>query len=261
MAGVMPRPQSIRSALYFRVSSNRQTTENQFEDLIQIAEREGPQRDWARIRELLTTVIDEESRPTKAGEICIFYHVNQAVALQLVNECIYVEQGLSGHKSAKRRPLFQHMKRDAAQHKFDQLLVWKVSRLGRDMREVLASVYELADLGIVVNPVKSQTGPITSTMGKLLWAIQAWAAEMENDERSEAIKAGHARARLEGKPIGRPRLIFRRDEVVRLRSEGVSWSKIAHQLGISAGSARRAYQLAANVASPRENSGVELPRT
>jgi putative DNA-invertase from lambdoid prophage Rac len=153
------------------------------------------------------------------------------------------------------------MKRDAAQRKFDQLLVWKVSRLGRDMREVLASVYELSDLGIVVNPVKSQTGPITSTMGKLLWAIQAWAAEMENDERSEAIKAGHVRARQEGKAIGRPRVIFRRDEVVRLRSEGASWSKIARQLGISAGSARRAYQLSANVASPRANSGVELPGT
>jgi hypothetical protein len=44
-AGVMSRPHSIRSALYFRVSSNPQTSENQFEDLIQIAEREGPHRD------------------------------------------------------------------------------------------------------------------------------------------------------------------------------------------------------------------------
>jgi hypothetical protein len=41
------------------------------------------------------------------------------------------------------------MKSDAAQRKFDQLLVWKVSRLGRDMREVLASVYAPSDLGIV----------------------------------------------------------------------------------------------------------------
>jgi len=72
-----------------------------------------------------------------------------------------------------RRPLFEQMKRDAAARKFDRLLVWKVSRLGRDMREVIATVYELADLGITVIPVKSATGPINSTMGKLLWAIQA----------------------------------------------------------------------------------------
>jgi DNA invertase Pin-like site-specific DNA recombinase len=51
------------------------------------------------------------------------------------------------------------------------------------MREVIATVYELADLGVTVVPIRSQTGPITSTMGKLLWAIQAWFAEMENSER------------------------------------------------------------------------------
>ena len=107
--GVITRPQSIRSALYFRVSSHRQTTENQFEDLIQIAEREGPHRDWPRIRELLAMVIDEESRPTKSGEICIVYRVNESVARRLAEECIYVEQGLSGRRSAKRRPLFQQV--------------------------------------------------------------------------------------------------------------------------------------------------------
>jgi DNA invertase Pin-like site-specific DNA recombinase len=38
-----------------------------------------------------------------------------------------------------------------------------------------------------VIPIKSDTGPINSAMGRLLWAIQAWFAEMENGERSEAI--------------------------------------------------------------------------
>ena len=36
----------------------------------------------------------------------------------------------------------------------------------------------------------AQTGPINSAIGKLLWAIQAWYAEMENEERSEAVQAG-----------------------------------------------------------------------
>jgi DNA invertase Pin-like site-specific DNA recombinase len=58
---------------------------------------------------------------------------------------------------AKKRPLFEQMKRDATLRKFDRLLVWKVSRLGRDIREVISTVYELADLGITVVPVKSQT--------------------------------------------------------------------------------------------------------
>jgi DNA invertase Pin-like site-specific DNA recombinase len=65
-------------------------------------------------------------------------------------------------------------------------------------------------------------------MGKLLWAIQAWYAEMENSEKSEAIKAGQARARAEGKHMGRPPVIFDRDLVIRLRDqEHLSWPQIA----------------------------------
>ena len=156
--------------------------------------------------------------------------------------CIYVEQARSGRARGRKRPLFEQMKRDAGLHRFDRLLVWKVSRLGRDMREVIDTVYELADLGVTVVPVKSQTGPIGSTMGKLLWAIQAWFAEFENEERSEAIRAGHARAKAEGKAIGRPQVIFRRSDVVTLRNEGLSWQEVARRLGVSIGTVRRVHQ-------------------
>jgi hypothetical protein len=64
---------------------------------------------------------------------------------------------LGVHRGSRppRRPLFEQMKRDAALRKFERLLVWKVSRLARDMREVIATVYELADLGVTVVPIKS----------------------------------------------------------------------------------------------------------
>jgi DNA invertase Pin-like site-specific DNA recombinase len=70
------------------------------------------------------------------------------------------------------------------------------------MRQLITTVYELADLGVTVIPIKSQAGPINSSLGKLLWAVPAWLAEMENDERSDAIKAGQARARADGKHLG-----------------------------------------------------------
>ena len=110
------------------------------------------------------------------------------------------------------------------------------------MRQVVSTVYELADLGVTVIPVKSQTGPINSSMGRLLWAIQAWYAEMENEERSEAIKAGQARARAEGKPMGRPKRIFDREEVVRLRDEEhLSWPEISRRTAAGVGTVVRAY--------------------
>ena len=152
------------------------------------------------------------------------------------------------------------MKRDAACRKFDRLLVWKVSRLGRDMREVVSTVYELADLGITVFPTKSQTGSINSTMGKLLWAIQAWYAEMENDEKSETIKAGQARARAAGKHVGRPRRIFDRATVVRLRDqEHLSWPEISRRTGAGLGTVVRAYRDLTDVPQPfHKSSGGSL---
>jgi putative DNA-invertase from lambdoid prophage Rac len=230
-------------ALYFRVSSERQTTENQFEDLIQVAEKDGAGRGWPQIRQALSDCVCEEQRATTNGTIRTVYRVVPAIALELAQQCIYVEQGRSSKTGARQRPLFEQMKHDAAARKFDRLLVWKVSRLGRDMREVISTVYELADLGITVVPIKSQTGPISSTMGKLLWAIQAWYAEMENSEKSESIKAGQARARAGGKHMGRPRRVFDRHEVVRLRDvERLSWPEIARRTGAGVGTVVQAYR-------------------
>jgi putative DNA-invertase from lambdoid prophage Rac len=229
-------------ALYFRVSCDRQTTENQFEDLLREAEKDGAGRDWEQIRRELSNCVIEEQRSTAPGAARTIYRLQPEIAADLARQCVYVEQGRSGRAGARPRPLFARMKRDAAARKFDRLLVWKVSRLGRDMREVISTVYELADLGVIVMPVKSQTGPISSTMGKLLWAIQAWYAEMENGERSDAIRAGQARARAEGKHMGRPKRVFDRQEVTRLRDEEhLSWLAIARKIGAGVGTVVRAY--------------------
>jgi DNA invertase Pin-like site-specific DNA recombinase len=71
-------------ALYFRVSSERQTTENQFEDLLAVAERDGSARDWASIREWLTECVYEEQLP--GGRIV--YRVRPEIAAQLAAHCV-----------------------------------------------------------------------------------------------------------------------------------------------------------------------------
>jgi putative DNA-invertase from lambdoid prophage Rac len=246
-------------ALYFRVSSDRQTTENQFEDLLQVAEKDGSGRDWGEVRRLLASAVYEDS-PAGSSRARAVYRVRPEVVETLAQKCVYVEQGKSGKAGAKRRPLFEQMKRAAAARKFDRLLVWKASRLGRDMREVISTVYELADLGITVVPLKSQTGPIHSTMGKLLWAIQAWYGEMENDERSQTIKAGQARARAEGKHMGRPKRVFNRQEVMRLRDvERLSWPEIARRMGAGVGTVVRAYRDGRGAPQPFHKSAGAIP--
>jgi hypothetical protein len=91
------------------------------------------------------------------------------------------------------------------------------------MPELISVAYELAGV-VTVIPVKSQTGPISSTMGKLVWAIQELYAEMENSEKSESIKAGQARARATA---------VRVSELTGIRAEDVDMAgcKISIELG------------------------------
>src|SRR5713101_989452 len=232
---------STRDALYFRVSSDRQTTENQFDELLAVAQQDNNEHDWDRIRADLGHSIITDTRITRRGLTRTVYRVDSAIAEHLAKECVYVEQGRSSKRGAQKRPLFERMKRDASQGRFARLLVWKVSRLGRDMREVISTVYELADLGVTIVPVKSQTGPVNTAMGRLLWAIQAWYGEMENEERSENVRLGQARARAQGKEIGRPREVANdvEQQILVLRANGHGYKVIANRTGVPRSTIRR----------------------
>ena len=97
-------------ALHFRVSSDRQTTENQFEDLLQVAEKDGSRRDWSQIREALSKCVIEEQRVGTNGTTRTVYRLDPELAAYLASQCVYVEQGKSGRVGARRRPLFEQMK-------------------------------------------------------------------------------------------------------------------------------------------------------
>jgi DNA invertase Pin-like site-specific DNA recombinase len=120
------------------------------------------------------------------------------------------------------------------------------------MREMISTVYELSDAGITTVPIKSQTGPLTSSMGRLLWAVQAWAAEFENDERSENIKCGPKKALASGKKLGRPRVDIDQFQVQALRDAGASLRAISEELGVGVGTVHRiAQRRPKNLAAPQ----------
>ena len=57
-------------------------------------------------------------------------------------------------------------------------------------------------------------------------------AEFEREMIRERTVSGVRAAKAKGKKLGRPKRVFRRDEVVRLRKSGQSWREIAKQLGV-----------------------------
>ena len=60
-------------------------------------------------------------------------------------------------------------------------------------------------------------------------------AELERDLIAERVRAGLRNARAKGKRLGRPRVVADRARIGRLREQGLSWARIAAQLGVGRG--------------------------
>jgi DNA invertase Pin-like site-specific DNA recombinase len=82
---------------------------------------------------------------------------------------------------------------------------WRLDRLGRNLRHLILLLDELQALGIAF--VTLGEGIDTSTpAGRLQLHILSAIAEFERSRIQERVVAGLARARAQGKRLGRPRL-------------------------------------------------------
>ena len=88
----------------------------------------------------------------------------------------------------------------------DTLVVWKLDRLGRDLRHLVNIVHDLTERGIGLKVLTGQGAAIdtTTASGKLVFGIFAALAEFERELISERTKAGLASARARGRNGGRP---------------------------------------------------------
>ena len=88
----------------------------------------------------------------------------------------------------------------------DTLLVWKLDRLGRDLRHLVNIVHDLTQRGIGLKVLTGQGAAIdtTTASGKLVFGIFAALAEYERELISERTTAGLAAARARGRKGGRP---------------------------------------------------------
>ena len=93
-----------------------------------------------------------------------------------------------------------------ALRKGDTLLVWKLDRLGRDLRHLVNTVHDLTDRGIGLKVLTGEGAAIdtTTASGKLVFGIFAALAEFERALISERTVAGLAAARARGRTGGRP---------------------------------------------------------
>ena len=88
----------------------------------------------------------------------------------------------------------------------DTLAVWKLDRLGRDLRHLINTVHDLTARGVGLKVLTGHGAAIdtTSAAGKLVFGIFAALAEFERELISERTVAGLASARARGRSGGRP---------------------------------------------------------
>ena len=108
---------------------------------------------------------------------------------------------LSGSK--RSRPELDRMMVNAQAKKFDAVLVWKFDRFARSVIHLTTALESFKSWGISFMSITEQVDTSTP-MGKLVFTILGAVAEMERDNLIERTKAGLARARAQGKRLGRP---------------------------------------------------------
>ena len=184
-----------RAAIYLRVSTDGQTTENQRIVLDEVARRSG----WDVVE-------------------------------------VYEDHGVSGAKGRKDRPAFDRLCKEATRRKFDVIMAWSVDRLGRSLQDLVTFLGELHAVG--VDLFLHQQGVDTTTpAGKAMFQMMGVFAEFERAMIQDRVKAGLARAKAQGKTLGRPSVVSPevRRQVIEARQSGMSLRKIASVVGVSVG--------------------------
>jgi DNA invertase Pin-like site-specific DNA recombinase len=141
---------------------------------------------------------------------------------------VYRDKAQSGSKND--RPALNAMLNDMRRRKFDVVVVWKLDRLARSLKQLLTIGEECRSLGVDLVSLR-QNIDTTLPAGRLTFQILGAVAEFERELLRERVKAGMAQARRTGKHIGRPSLRkFQVTDVERmrqLRSEGASVRRLA----------------------------------
>jgi DNA invertase Pin-like site-specific DNA recombinase len=142
-------------------------------------------------------------------------------------------------------PEFEKLQRDIFHGEVDTVVVWKLDRLSRSLRDGLNVLGDWCDRGLRIVSVTQQID-FNGTLGKLLAAVLLGVAEMEQETRRERQAAGIAAAKERGVYVGRrPGTTHAKPErALELRNKGLADREIAEALGVSRRTVQRYLRMA-----------------
>jgi DNA invertase Pin-like site-specific DNA recombinase len=156
---------TTKAAVWLRVSTGHQDSDNQVPDVEQFAA----------------------------------HHGHEVAQTYTVSDSAWKNGGGAEYKKTLQRALD-----DAWTGKFSVLIVWSLDRIVRNGAEEALRIFrQFNDRGCTVVSVKESWLNGSPEVQEILIAFGGWMAKRESDRRSERIRAGLARRRAEGKPVGR----------------------------------------------------------
>jgi DNA invertase Pin-like site-specific DNA recombinase len=140
---------------------------------------------------------------------------------------------VSGRKAD--RPQFQAAMMDARNRKYDVLLFWSLDRLTREgVLKTLLILNQLSGYGVKYRSLQEEWIDSLGAFSDAIVGILATVAKFEADRMSSRIRSGLARAKADGKVLGRPRAVLDRDKLAAMREKGMTLREIALVTGKSA---------------------------
>jgi len=147
----------------------------------------------------------------------------------------FVDRAASG--STESRPALDRLVADARRRRFDVLVVWRLDRLGRNLKHLVTLLEDVQAVGIAFVSL-GEGIDCTTAAGRLQLHVLAALAEFERARIAERVRAGLARVRASGKRLGRPAANVALTDVV--RTAHLSVRDAARAMGVSRSVVHRA---------------------
>ena len=148
----------------------------------------------------------------------------------------FVDAGISGAKGRDKRPQFDAMLKSAMKKEYDLVMFWAVDRASRNLTHLVQMMNDLDSKNVGMY-FHQQAIDTTTPSGLAMIQMAGVFASFERSMLKERVLASHARARAEGKTIGRPSQI--NDALVTsinfMREKGIGIKRIAKELNVGVG--------------------------
>ena len=148
----------------------------------------------------------------------------------------YTDNGISGTKGREDRPGLDLLLNHAGQRKFEQVMIFDITRLGRSLQNCIETLNYLNSLNIDIL-IQKQGIDTSTSVGRLTFSLMASLGEYEKNLMRERIVLGINRAKSQGKKLGRPSNMNEgmKNAIKILREKGMGIVAISKQLNCGVG--------------------------